>query len=102
VQGFTKAIFSGLPTIEMAHVIADVVLPRRDLHGLYHVSAAPISKHDLLKLVAAEYGKAIDVVPDAGFVIDRSLNSERFTAATGYVAPAWPALIHAMRVSRDG
>jgi dTDP-4-dehydrorhamnose reductase len=100
-RGFTKAIFSGLPTIEMARIISDVVLPRPDLHGLYHVSAAAISKHDLLQLVAAEYGQAITIVPDPTLVIDRSLNSERFSAATGYVAPAWPVLIKAMRASRD-
>jgi len=100
-RGFTRAVFSGLPTIEMTRVIADVVLPRPDLSGLYHVSAAPISKFDVLRLVAAEYGAPIAVVPDDSVVIDRSLNSARFTAATGYVAPAWPALIRAMRESRD-
>lgn len=101
VRGFAKAIFSGLPTIEMARVIAAIVLPRPDLHGLYHVSAAPISKRDLLQLMAAEYGVPTTIVPDDSFVIDRSLNSERFSAATGYVAPAWPALIKAMHTSRE-
>lgn len=100
-RGYTRAIFSGLTTVEMSHVIADVVLPRPDLHGLYHVSAAPISKCDLLRLVAAEYGKNITIVPDDSVVIDRSLNAERFSGATGYLAPAWPALVKAMHASRD-
>ena len=51
-RGFARAIFSGLPTVELARVIRDFVLPRPDLHGVYHVSAAPISKYDLLTLVA--------------------------------------------------
>lgn len=100
-RGFTKAIFSGLPTIELARVMFDVVLPRPGLSGLYHVSAEPIAKHDLLRLIAAEYGKSIEIVPDASLVIDRSLDSARFTAATGYVAPPWPALIKAMHASVD-
>jgi dTDP-4-dehydrorhamnose reductase len=64
------------------------------------VSAAPISKHDLLTVVAGVYGKRIDIVPSESLVIDRSLNSERFTAATGYVAPPWPELVKAMHASR--
>ena len=100
VSGFTRAIFSGLPSVVLAQVFHDVILTRPDLAGLYHVSAAPISKHDLLTLVADVYGKAITITPSEAVVIDRSLDSERFTEATGYVAPAWPELIRAMHASR--
>jgi dTDP-4-dehydrorhamnose reductase len=96
VKGFTRAIFSGLPTVELATVILNSVLPRPELHGLYHVSAEPISKYDLLQLVAETYGKQIEIVPDDQLVIDRSLNSDRFKDATGYVPPDWPTLIRRM------
>jgi dTDP-4-dehydrorhamnose reductase len=96
VKGYTKAIFSGLPTIELAHVIRDVVLPQPALRGLYHVAAEPINKFDLLTLVAESYRKEIEIVADEQLVIDRSLNAQRFRAATGYVAPAWPELIQKM------
>jgi dTDP-4-dehydrorhamnose reductase len=100
VRGYAKAIFSGLPTVELARVIRDFVLPHQELHGLYHVSAKPIAKCDLLRLIAEIYGKQIEIVPDDSVVLDRSLNSERFTLATTYVAPEWPVLIRAMRASR--
>jgi dTDP-4-dehydrorhamnose reductase len=100
-RGYTRAIFSGLPTIELARVLAECVLPRPDLCGLYHLSAAPISKFDLLQLVAAEYGKAIRIIPDDKFVIDRSLNSERFSAATGYAAAGWADLVKTMHESHE-
>lgn len=100
VKGFTKAIFSGLPTVELARVMKDFVVPNPALHGLYHVAAQPIAKFDLLALVAAEYGKQIDIRPDAGLVIDRSLNGSRFEQATGYVAPQWPELIRRMHAGR--
>lgn len=96
VKGFTQAIFSGVPTVELARIVRDYVLPRPDLKGLYHVSAAPIAKHDLLKLIAAAYCKTIDIVADDSLVIDRSLNSDRFRSATGYTPPPWPDLIAAM------
>lgn len=96
VKGYTKAIFSGLPTVELARVVRELVLPRPELSGLYHVASAPIAKYDLLKLIADVYSKKIEIIPDDALVIDRSLNAERFKDATGYVAPPWPELVKRM------
>jgi dTDP-4-dehydrorhamnose reductase len=101
VPGYGRAVFSGLPTVELARVIRDFVLPHPELHGLYHVSSRPIAKYDLLRLIADIYGKKIEIVRDDSVVLNRSLNSERFTLATSYVAPEWRELIAAMRVSRE-
>jgi dTDP-4-dehydrorhamnose reductase len=96
VKGFARAIFSGMPTVELARIMKDFVLPAPDLHGLYHVSAQPIDKYSLLTLVAEIYGKRISIHKDEQVGMDRSLNSDRFTRATGYVAPSWPDLIWRM------
>lgn len=96
VKGYTNAIFSGLPTVELAHVIRDVVLPQPQLNGLYHVAAQPINKFDLLTLVKQTYQKEIEIVADDKLKIDRSLNADRFREATGYSAPAWSELIQKM------
>jgi dTDP-4-dehydrorhamnose reductase len=100
VKGFEKAVFSGVPTCELARIIIDYVLPRPSLSGLYHVAAKPISKLDLLQLVAREYGTTTIIHPDSSLVIDRSLCAARFNRATGYTPPEWPDLIHNMRQSR--
>lgn len=100
VRGFTKAVFSGLPTVELARVMKDFVVPHSELSGLYHVAAEPVDKFRLLSLVAAQYGKQIGIRPDDALVIDRSLNGGRFTQATGYVAPEWPELIRRMHSDR--
>jgi dTDP-4-dehydrorhamnose reductase len=97
VKGFTKAVFSGLPTVELARVVRDHVLPRPELRGTYHVSAEPIDKHALLTLVAREYGKDIEILPDDQLRIDRSLDSSRFREASGYRPPSWPELVRSMR-----
>lgn len=97
VRGFSRAVFSGLPTVELARVIDEVVLPRPELRGLYHVSAEPINKLDLLRLVAQAYAKDIEIVPDDRLVLDRSLDSSRLREQTGYVAPDWPELVRRMR-----
>ncbi|APX85573.1 NAD(P)-dependent oxidoreductase [Methylorubrum extorquens] len=97
VRGYRRAIFSGLTTDELVRVIADRVLPNPSLRGVYHVSVDPISKFDLLGIVRDVYGVGIEIEPDDAVAIDRSLNSDRFRAATGYVPPSWPDLIRNMR-----
>jgi dTDP-4-dehydrorhamnose reductase len=100
VQGYKKAIFSGLPTVEIARIIDAFVIPYADLRGLYHVSAEPINKFDLLSLVSKEYGKKIVIRPQTEFVIDRSLNSDRFRSATSFKPEPWPELIRRMHEFR--
>lgn len=99
---FTKAMFSGFPAVVFAQIVRDVVIPRPDLHGIYHVSTSPISKFHLLELVASRYGSSIRMVPDDSVVIDRSLSSARFHRDTGYVPPEWPALIETMHSYNHG
>ncbi|TNF01288.1 MAG: SDR family oxidoreductase [Bacteroidetes bacterium] len=97
IKGFSNAIFSGLPTPELARVIKEYVLPSPCLHGLYHVAAEPISKYELLSLVSSVYDKNIAIDKDESFVIDRSLNGTRFVDETGYAAPSWRNLIEFMK-----
>lgn len=96
VKGYTEAVFSGLPTCELARVVRDFVIPHASLRGVYHVAAEPISKYDLLQLVNRVYGKALEIEPDDRVKIYRSLNAARFREATEYVAPAWPELVARM------
>jgi dTDP-4-dehydrorhamnose reductase len=96
VNGFTRAIFSGLPTVEIARIIRDFIIPIRELSGVYHVSSEPISKFDLLRLIAEVYNKDIEIRADQSFVINRSLDSTRFHNAAGYKPPSWADLLKEM------
>ena len=97
VKGYKRAVFSGLPTVEIARVIRDHVIPHPELHGLYHVSAEPINKFDLLTMVAQTYEKKIEVMEDYHVVIDRSLDSTRFKQATNFSPKPWRDLLQTMR-----
>jgi len=101
VRGFKKAIYSGFSTIEFARIIRDYVLPNEQLNGIYHVSSEPISKFDLLHLVADKYGKAIEIEPHEDVALDRSLLSDRFRTRTGYIPPSWPEMIDAMHADYE-
>lgn len=100
-KGFGRAIFSGLPSVVFAQVVRDIVIPRPELSGIFHVGAEPISKYELLTLIARVYGKSIAIENDESFVMDRSMNVQRLRDATGYVAPAWPELITRMHDYRS-
>jgi dTDP-4-dehydrorhamnose reductase len=98
VRGFTNAIFSGLTTSELARVIAERVLPARDLHGVWHVSSSPIAKHALLVLLRDAFQSDTEIEPDPTLRIDRSLDSSRFRTATGYRAPEWTEMVEELRL----
>jgi len=97
-QGYTKAIFSGLPTNELANIIRDCIIDWPNLHGLYHVSSNPINKYELLSLMAKIYDKKIQITKSEQVQIDRSLNHRKFQAATAYQAKDWPSLIESMKL----
>ena len=96
VNGYTKAIYSGFPTVEFVRILEKYVIPEDRLSGLYQVSSEPINKYDLLNAVAGEYGKQIQIKPYDDFVLDRSLDSSRFRNITGYNPPSWQVLVAAM------
>jgi len=93
VKGFSKAIFSGLPTCFIAKLLAEKLLPRQDLMGLYHLSVDPIDKYKLLSLVSEIYGSDITIKESRDLVIDRSLDSSLLRSEIGFDAPPWEQLI---------
>lgn len=100
--GYSKVLFSGFPTVVLAKVIRNVVLPRPELEGVYHLATSPISKFNLLQLIAQRYGHSIRIGSDNKVERDLSLSAEKFTRATGYIAPAWPELIDTMHSYKFG
>lgn len=100
-KGYARAIFSGLTNRELAKVVRDFVIPNTTLRGLYHVGGTAINKFDLLGLIADTYSKSIRIVRDDAFVIDRSLNTQRFFEVTGYIPPSWVEMIRDMHSKKD-
>ena len=56
--GYENSIFSGLPTVVLAKIIKNIVIPKK-LTGLYHIGSEPISKFNLLKIIDNSFTKAI-------------------------------------------
>jgi dTDP-4-dehydrorhamnose reductase len=101
VSGYRRAIYSGLTTLELARVIRRVVEHGQSLEGLYHVSAEPISKYELLLLLRDAFGVSIAIEPDDVVHVDRSMDSTRFRRETGYDPPEWKRLVFDMALDAD-
>jgi dTDP-4-dehydrorhamnose reductase len=95
-DGFSHAVFSGLTTAALSAVILSVLTRHPDLTGLYHVAAAPIDKYTLLGLLNGAFDAGVTITPQIEPHIDRSLDSGRFRAATGFTPAPWPEMIGAL------
>lgn len=93
VNGYQKSIYSGVTTIHLAEILADIITHHPQLHGVYQVASEPISKYDLLCHLREAYGLDLAIHPVVGENIDRSMNGSRFSEATGYKCPSWPMLV---------
>jgi dTDP-4-dehydrorhamnose reductase len=93
LRGFSRAIYSGVPTVVLARTIHRLIRDDAPLSGIYHVASEPIDKHTLLQRLnkALELGHTI--LPDDSLRIDRSLNDRRFREATGTPRPGWDELV---------
>jgi dTDP-4-dehydrorhamnose reductase len=93
IKGFTKAIYSGFSTREMARIIERLLIDFPAASGLYHVSSEPISKFNLLTKMNHRLGLGLVIAPDEDFFCDRSLDSTRFRGAFNYRPPSWDTMI---------
>lgn len=96
VKGYANAIYSGFPTVVIADIIANLLTEHVGLNGLNHVSSDPINKYELLEMINAGFGSAIEVEKYEDFAIDRSLDSTRFRTATGFRPLPWPEMVELM------
>jgi dTDP-4-dehydrorhamnose reductase len=81
IKGYTRAIWSGLGSVELARQLL-ILAERPDLTGLLHLYGETISKFDLLNLAAEVFGKTDVIIrPDDHYVCDRSLTGGRLMEA---------------------
>jgi len=93
IRGFTKAIYSGFSTLEIARIIEQLLISPIELSGTYNVSSEPIDKFSLLCGLRERLRKEIEIIPDDSFACDRSLNSDRFRSEFNYQPPTWETML---------
>ena len=76
IDGFTKAIWSGVTTLELAKAVKWAI--ENKITGLYHITnGKPTNKYDLLKLFKKYTNKEIEIVPVDGKNTDKSFIDTR-------------------------
>jgi dTDP-4-dehydrorhamnose reductase len=96
IKGYRRAIYTGVSTLWMAGLIADLIERLPGLSGVYHVAAPPITKYELLRLARKAYNVTVDIDADDTVVIRRDLDGSRFQCATGITVPAWEEMMPAL------
>jgi len=96
VQGFERAMYSGVTTLQAARTVGKIIDEYPDLSGLYQMVGPVISKYDLLCEIRDAMELDISIVPNSEFVLDRTLEGDRFAAKTGIVPPSWTDMITEM------
>lgn len=93
ILGFTKTIWSGVTTIELAKAVKWVI--DFNITGLYHVTNnSSISKYELLKLFQKYIKKNIDIKAVEGKELDKSLIDTRLII--NYKIPSYDKMISEM------
>jgi dTDP-4-dehydrorhamnose reductase len=103
IRGYTRAIYTGVTTAEMARVIEHILTREPDLHGVWQVASEPINKHELLCRLSAILGRRdVTITPDPAFHCDRSLDGSDFAKRTGYRVPDWNRMLEELAAQIQG
>ena len=90
IEGYEKAIWSGVSTLELAKTI-DLFI-QKEITGIYNLcSKEPISKLSLLRLMAGERRDDIEIIPVQGTITNKTLIDSR--KELGYVVPSYKTMI---------
>ncbi|WP_415397892.1 dTDP-4-dehydrorhamnose reductase family protein [Sulfurimonas sp. CS5] len=93
INGFTKAIWSGVTTLELAKAVEWAI--ENDVTGLYHVTNnKSINKNDLLKLFKKYTKKDIEIVAVDGNEVDKSFIDTR--KEMNYIIPDYDEMVKKM------
>ena len=93
VKGYKNVFFSGLTTEELSYNILNVISYFPNLSGLYHISSRRISKYSLLSMIEEAWNLRISILPYESMYCDRSLDSSKYFAETGFNQPLWKDMI---------
>ena len=93
INGFRKAIWSGVSTIELARAVKWAI--EKDIRGLYHITNnTSINKNDLLNLFKKYTKKEIEIFAVDGKELDKSFIDTR--QEIDYLIPSYDAMIQDM------
>ena len=100
VQGFDRAIFTGLSTKALAHMLLELAR-KQEITGLLHVAGEKMNKYDLLCMVQQAFQhNQVRLEPYSDYFCDRSLVAEQMKTL-GITAPDMQAMVNEMAAENE-
>lgn len=93
IQGYERAIYSGVTTSVMAKLILSILKQPQKLIGLYQVSSNPISKFQLLQLINSAFKLNMQIVANHSYVSEKILLSEKLKQKMNFQPPEWTEML---------
>ena len=101
VNGFKNAIYTGLTTLELSHVVKRIIEEQPDLVGLFQVASKPISKYELLAKLNVMLNLGLTIEPNTDFYCDRTLDGSEFSGLTNIEIPSWDNMLTKFLADQD-
>jgi dTDP-4-dehydrorhamnose reductase len=93
IKGFTKAIWSGVTTLELAKAVEWAI--KENITGLYQITnGVPINKYEILVLIKKYTKRKIEIEMDDGYFTDKSFIDTR--EEKNYCIPDYDTMIKEM------
>ena len=93
IRGYARALYTGLTTRALSHVIGRVLNEHSSLSGVWQVASSAINKYDLLERLNRAMELNVTIDKDEDFSCDRRLDGSRFAGHTGISAPTWDEMV---------
>tara|TARA_R110002072_G_scaffold162265_1_gene314222 strand:- start:6190 stop:7068 length:879 start_codon:yes stop_codon:yes gene_type:complete len=93
INGFSRVMYSGVTTVYMASLIADLIENHKDLSGIYNIASNPISKFELLHLINDNFDLGLVINKDKSITSNKTLDPSKIENELGIKSPSWNELI---------
>lgn len=94
ITGYSKVIYSGITTIQMAKIVQTLIESFPYLSGVFNVSSVPISKFMLLTLFENEFKIGSEIISDDSIVSNKNLISNKLYSILNIPIPNWDDMIN--------
>lgn len=97
INGFSRVMYSGVTTVYMSKLVADLIDNHKNLSGIYNVASKPISKFELLHLINDNFDLGLIINDDKTVISNKTLNASKIEKEIGLQPPSWDELIFELK-----
>ena len=97
INGFSRVMYSGVTTVYMARLLANLIDNHKNLSGIYNIASKPISKFELLHLINDNFDLGLIINDYKTVISNKTLNASKIEKVIGLQPPSWDELIFELK-----